>query len=71
MSQTPPELEHAARVVAKRVEKLVLEMLASNQVGEVAVLVSWGTLQPVKRINDQDAIVKVGRGRMSALKRAE
>ena len=71
MGHTPPELQHAARVAAKRVEKLLLEMLTERKLGEVAVVVSWGTLEPEKRVIEKDHVVKIGRGRMSDLESVE
>jgi hypothetical protein len=71
MSTTPPELQHAAKTAAARVEKLLIEMLANQQVGEVAVVVSWGQLEPEKRVTTKDRVVKVGRGRMTALERVD
>jgi hypothetical protein len=69
MPATPPAWQHAAKAAAARVERLLLEMLAKNEVGEVAVVVSWGQLEPEKRVTTKATVVKVGRGRMTALAR--
>lgn len=67
MPETPPELQHAARTAARRVEKMLLEMLHNREIGEVTVVVSWGQLEPVKHVIERDRVVKVGRGRMEML----
>lgn len=71
MGHTPPELQHAARTVARRVEKLVLEMLLRQELGEVTIVVGWGSLQPIKTVATKDTAVKVGRGRLDTLTEAE
>jgi len=71
MPATSPDLQHAARAAASRVEKLLIEMLTSQEVGEVAVIVSWGQLEAEKRVTTKARVVKVGRGRMQTLNSAE
>lgn len=67
MARTPSEVQHAARVAARRVEKLLIDMLDNNEIGEVAVVVSWSHLEPLKRVVERDGIVKIGRGRFEAI----
>ena len=71
MPETPTELHHAARTAARRVEKLLIEMLAEKKTGSVVVVVGWGTLEPEKHIIEKDRTVKIGRGRMEAIERIE
>lgn len=71
MADAPPNLQHAARTAAARVEKLLLEMLIANQLGEVTVVVGYSQLEPLRTIIERAPTVKVGRGRMEMLERAE
>lgn len=63
MPEPSSPIQHAARTAARRVEKLLIEMLTEKKLGEVAVVVSWDGLDPEKRIVEKDKRVKVGRGR--------
>lgn len=71
MPDMPPELQHAAHTAARRVEKLLLEMMVNRELGEVAVVVSWGQLEPEKRVTTKAHVVKVGRGRLERLTEVE
>jgi len=67
MTETPSPILHAARTAARRVERLLIEMLTEKKLGEVAVVVSWGQLEPEKRVIEKDRVVKVGRGQASEI----
>ena len=47
---------------ALRVKKMLIEMLMAEQLGAVLVEVTPAGLQPVKRIEDRPARIKVSRG---------
>jgi hypothetical protein len=69
MPETPANLQHAARAAALRVEKLLVEMLANHELGEVAVVVSWGQLEPEKRVVQKARVIKVGRGHFETVEK--
>lgn len=71
MSQTPPEIEQAARLAATRVKDMIVTMLMADEVGEVAVVVSVGQLEPQKRVTTRARAVKIGRGRLVNVTKVE
>lgn len=71
MQKMPPDLQHAARTAALRVEKLLLEMLVENKLGEVAVVVSWSQLEPEKRVTTKAKTIRIARGQMSVIEKVE
>lgn len=72
MADKPPtHISHAARAAAMRVQQLLLEMLTSNEIGEVAVVVGWGALEPQKRVTTKSKCVKVARGQMVQIETVE
>ena len=64
-----PEQERAAKLVAERVRKLVLDMLIAQELGEVAVIVTYHDLEPLKRVITPAKKVRIARGQMTALVR--
>lgn len=65
-----PEQEQAARLITERVRRMVIEMLAAGEMGEVAIVfLSPYELKPVKRVHEDAPIVRVARGRVSAIER--
>lgn len=61
------DVARAARQAALRVEQMIIEMLTSNQVGDVTVEVGYGDLQPIKRIEEPGKHIKVSRGQATLI----
>lgn len=59
---TPTGIERAANLAAIRVKKLLIEMLLSNELGDVIVEVGHSDLQPVKRVKRPTGVIRVSRG---------
>lgn len=57
-----PDIERAARLAAQRVEAMLVAMLSSGELGEVAVVVGLFELEPQKRVTTKARTVKVARG---------
>lgn len=68
MSAPSPEIEQAARAAAARVKDMIVAMLMANELGEVAVIVGFSSLEPEKRIREKAKIVKVARGRLLTMR---
>lgn len=68
---TPQDHQRAARLAMNSLEKMLIEMLIANEVGEVAVVVGWGQLEPQKRVTKRARVVKIARGSMEKLRPAE
>lgn len=63
--QIPPEVEQATNAAAARVKALLIAMLMANELGEVAVVVSFNSLEPEARIRRKVKMIKVARGRLT------
>lgn len=63
MAVATPEIEQAANRAAARVKDMIIAMLVANELGEVAVIVGFSSLEPEKRVREKAKIVKVARGR--------
>lgn len=62
-----PGIERAAHQVAIKVKKMVIEMLAANQQGNVRVEVGHGDLQPIKLIEERGKHIRVSRGQATPI----
>lgn len=65
-----PEIEQAAKQAAERVRRLIVQMLADGEIGEVAVVIGYHELEPEKRVTTKAKTVKVARGQMTVIDRA-
>lgn len=56
------DIERAAHRAALKVKKMLIDMLAENRVGSVTVEVTFAGLQPIKRIDEREPVIRVSRG---------
>lgn len=59
-----PDIQRAARLAAQRLEAMLVDMLTAGETGEVAAVVDFNGLQPVKRVATKGKIIPVARGRL-------
>lgn len=64
-----PEIEQAVNRAAASVRRLLLEMLTADELGEVAVVIGYHSLEPEKRVTTKARTIRVARGRMTAIER--
>lgn len=77
MAAPPPQtsdshsesIERAANLAASRVKQLLIEMLSQGETGEVAIVVSYGFLEPQKRPIEKAKAIKVARGQLDRVER--